>query len=95
VVSEREHREQFEELNLLQTRGFDLCLAIVGPPRLRNRLSEAMRATNLHRTKMAGELATLQAVVSSVVESMLGRLPNETFRMEILAELDAEFWRLE
>jgi hypothetical protein len=31
-VSEREHREQFKELTLLQTRGSDLCHTIVGPP---------------------------------------------------------------
>jgi hypothetical protein len=31
-VSEREHREQFEELTLLQTRGSELCHSIVGPP---------------------------------------------------------------
>jgi hypothetical protein len=31
-VSEREHREQFEELTLLQTRGSELCHIIVRPP---------------------------------------------------------------
>jgi hypothetical protein len=31
VVSERVHREQFEELSLLWTQGSELCLAIVGP----------------------------------------------------------------
>jgi hypothetical protein len=31
-VSERERREQFKELTLLQTRGSDLCHTIVGPP---------------------------------------------------------------
>jgi hypothetical protein len=31
-VSERERREQFKELSLLQTRGSDLCHTIVGPP---------------------------------------------------------------
>jgi hypothetical protein len=40
---EREHREQFEELTLLQTQGYELCLAIVGPPRVRNHLSEGMQ----------------------------------------------------
>jgi hypothetical protein len=48
----------------------------------------------LHHTKMAGELAALQAVVSSAVESMLGRSPDETFRAEVLGELFVEFWRL-
>jgi hypothetical protein len=41
VVSERERQEQFEELTLLQTRGSKLCLAIVGPPQVRNHLSNA------------------------------------------------------
>jgi hypothetical protein len=31
VVSEMEHREQVEELSLLQARGIELCLAIVCP----------------------------------------------------------------
>jgi hypothetical protein len=39
-VSEKEHQEQFEELTLLQTWGSELCLAIAGPPRVRNHLSE-------------------------------------------------------
>jgi hypothetical protein len=38
-VSERECRMQFEELTLLPTRGSELCLTIVGPPRVRNHLS--------------------------------------------------------
>jgi hypothetical protein len=37
-VFEREHREQFEELTLLQTQGFELCHAIVGLPWVRNHL---------------------------------------------------------
>jgi hypothetical protein len=32
VVSEREHQVQFDELTLLQTRGSELCHAIIGPP---------------------------------------------------------------
>jgi hypothetical protein len=31
-VSERERWEQFEELNLLQTQGSELCHAIINPP---------------------------------------------------------------
>jgi hypothetical protein len=31
--------EHFEELTLLQTQGFELCHAIVSPPRVRNHLS--------------------------------------------------------
>jgi hypothetical protein len=95
VVSERERWEQFEELTLLQTRGSDLCLAIVGPPRVRNHLSEGMRSAAHHHTKMAGELATLRAAVSSAVESVLGRSPDEAFRVEVVGELVAKFQRLE
>jgi hypothetical protein len=40
-TSEREHRECFNELTLLQTRGLELCLTIVDRPRAR-RLSEGM-----------------------------------------------------
>jgi hypothetical protein len=58
-VSEREHREQFEELTLLQTQGSKLCHAIIGSPRVRNHLSEGMRLAVLRRTEMAGELAAL------------------------------------
>jgi hypothetical protein len=39
-VSERECWKHFEEVTLLQTRGSELCLAIVRPPRVRNHLSE-------------------------------------------------------
>jgi hypothetical protein len=55
--SEREHRERFEELTLLQTRGFELCHAMVGPPRGRHHLSDGMRHAALRHTEMAGELA--------------------------------------
>jgi hypothetical protein len=82
VPSEREHREQ-------------LCLAIVGPPRVRNHLLEGMRSTALHHTEMVGELAMFCARVSSAVELVLERSPDDTLRMEVLRELVAEFWRLE
>jgi hypothetical protein len=91
----REHREQFEELILLQTRGFELCLAIVGPPRVRNHLLEGMRTVALRHTEMAGELAALRAAVSSIVESVLGHSPDETFQVEVVGELVAKFQRLE
>jgi hypothetical protein len=39
VASEREHREQFEELSLLQARGSELCLTIVSSPQVRKHLS--------------------------------------------------------
>jgi hypothetical protein len=54
-----EHHTQFQELTLLQTRGSELCLAIVGPPRVRNHLSEEMRLVALHHTEMAREHAAL------------------------------------
>jgi hypothetical protein len=91
VVTEREHREQFEELTILQTWGSELCLAIVGPARVRNHLSEGMRAAALRRTKRAGELAALRAVVSSAVEWVLGHSPDETLRVEVVGDLVAEF----
>jgi hypothetical protein len=95
AVSERECYEQFEELTLLQTWGSKLFLAIIGPPRVRNHLSEGIRAAALHHTKMARELATLQVAVSSAIESMLGRSPDGTFSVEVVGELAAKFQRLE
>jgi hypothetical protein len=67
-VSESECWEQFEELTLLQTRGSELCLAIVSPPSVWNHLSEGMWVAALCHTKMAGELAALWAAVSSAGE---------------------------
>jgi CYTH domain-containing protein len=58
-VSKRERREQFEELNLLQTRGSELWHAIIGLPRERHHLSEGMRHMALCQIEMAGELAAL------------------------------------
>jgi hypothetical protein len=40
---------------------------------------------------MVGELAALQMAVSSVVEFALGHLHNETFWVEVVDELVAEF----
>jgi hypothetical protein len=94
-VSERERREQFEELTLLQTWGSELCLAIIGQPWVRNHLLEGMWATALRNTEMGGDLAVLRAVVSSTVESVLGRSSDETFRVEVMGELAVEFWKQE
>jgi hypothetical protein len=94
-VSKREHREQSVELTLLQTRGSELCRAFVGPPQVRNHLSEGMRHAALHHTEMVRELAALRVVVSSVAESTLGRSPNEIFCVEVVGELVAELPRLE
>jgi hypothetical protein len=54
-----------------------------------------MRAAALRHTKMGGELAALRVVVSSTVESMLRRLPDETFWLELVGEQVAKFRRLE
>jgi hypothetical protein len=62
---------------------------------VRNHLSEGMRLATLRYTEMARELAMLWSVVSSVVESTLGRSPNEIFHVEVVGELIAEFQRLE
>jgi hypothetical protein len=91
VVSERECQEQLEELTLLQTQGSNLCHAIVGPPQARHQLFEGMRLVALRHTKMDGELASLWAVVSSAMESVLGRSPNDTFHVEVVSELATEF----
>jgi hypothetical protein len=50
-----------------------------------------MRLAALHQTEMAGELAAFQVAVSTTVESVLGRLPNDTFRVEVVSELATEF----
>jgi hypothetical protein len=94
-VSEKGCWEHFEELILLQTWGFELCFAIVGPPQVRNHLSEGMRIAALRHTEMVGELAALRAAVSSTMEMALGRSPDETFQVEIVGELVAEFRKLE
>jgi hypothetical protein len=54
-----------------------------------------MRAVALHHTKMGGELAALRVVVSSTVESVLRRLPDETVWLELVGEQVAKFRRLE
>jgi hypothetical protein len=50
-----------------------------------------MRLAALRHTEMAGELAVLWAAVSSATESVLGRSPNNTFRLEVVGELAVEF----
>jgi hypothetical protein len=88
---ERGHREQLEELTLLQTQGSELCFAIVGPPQVRNHLSEGMWLAALCHTEMAIELDTLRTVVSSTVVLALGCSPDETFWVEVVDKLVAEF----
>jgi hypothetical protein len=94
-VSERGHREQFEELSLLQTQGSELCHTIVGLPRVRHHLPKGAWLAALRHTKMAGELAVLGVAVSSTVESMLWCSPSKTFRVEVVGELAVEFQKME
>jgi hypothetical protein len=75
----------------MQTRGSELCLAIVGRLRVRSFLSEGMHITALHHTGMAEQLAMLQAAVSSAAEFMLRHSPFETFWVEVVDEMFAEF----
>jgi hypothetical protein len=77
----------------LQTRGSELCLAIVGPLRVRSHLSVEMRIASLQHIEMAGELAALRAAVSFGMKFALEHSPNDTFRVEVMDELIAEFWR--
>jgi hypothetical protein len=94
-VWKREHREQFEELTLPQTRGSELCHAIVSLPWMRHHLTEAMRLAALRHTEIVGELATHRAAVSTVMESVLGHSPSETFCVEVVSELAIEFQKME
>jgi hypothetical protein len=94
-VSERGCQEQFEKLTLRHSRGSELCHAIISPPRPRHHLSEGMRIATLRHTEMAGELAALWAVVTTVVESVLWRSPNDTFRVEVVSEVATEFQKAE
>jgi hypothetical protein len=43
---------------------------------------------------MAGELAMLRVAMSSTMESVLGSSPSDTFHVEVVAELAAEFQKL-
>jgi hypothetical protein len=67
----------------------------LSPPRVRDHLSKGMWLAALHHTKMDGELPMIQAVVSFAMESTLGRKPNDTFHVEVVGELVAEFQKLE
>jgi hypothetical protein len=87
---EREHQERFEELTLLQTRGPELCHAIIGPPRVRH-MSKGMRLVPLRHTEIAGELAVFWVAMSSAVESVLRCLPSNTAYAEVVDELAVEF----
>jgi hypothetical protein len=58
-------------------------------------LSEGLQIATLPHTNMAGELAALWTAVSSTVEFMLRCLPDETFQMEVMDELVANFQKPE
>jgi hypothetical protein len=55
-VSEKGHREHFKKLTLLLTQGLELCLALIGPSRVRNHLSEGMHIAALRHTEKVREL---------------------------------------
>jgi hypothetical protein len=91
-VFDKEHREQFEEPTLLQTRGSKLCHAIVGPPRVRNHLSRWMRLAGLHHTVI---LESLPSLGRWCLLPWSRHSPNETFHVEVVGKLVVEFQRLE
>jgi hypothetical protein len=49
----------------------------------------------LRHTETAGDLASLQVVVSTVMELALGRSLDKTFQVEVVDELVIEFLKLE
>jgi hypothetical protein len=89
-----DHQKQFEELPLLRAWSAKLCLTIVGPWGVRNHLLKRMRADAIRHIEMARELAALRATVTSTVELVLGHLSDETFWVEIMDELVAQFRKL-
>jgi hypothetical protein len=60
-----------------------------------NHLSEGMQIAALYHTEMARELDTLRTMVSSTVQFVLRRLPDQTFRVLAVDEVLAEFRKLE
>jgi hypothetical protein len=62
---------------------------------VRNHLSEEMRIASLRHTEMVRELSTLQSTVTSIVEFVLGRSPDETIQVEVVDELVAKFRKLQ
>jgi hypothetical protein len=62
---------------------------------VRNHLLERMRAAAILHIEMAWDLAALWAVVTSSMELVLGHSPDETFWVEIMDELVAQFRKLE
>jgi hypothetical protein len=95
MVSEMERLEQFEELSLLQAWGAKLCLTIIGPSQVKSTLPTGMWATTLHHAMVIRELAARQAVVTSAMERVLRRSPDETSRVDVMNELTAKIQKLE
>jgi hypothetical protein len=62
---------------------------------VRHHLSEGMWLAALRLTKMVGELAMLQATMSSAMESVLGRPPSDAFHMEVVGDLPTKFQKME
>jgi hypothetical protein len=54
---------------------------------------EGMQIIALCHTEMDEKLAALRVVVSSTVELALGHSSDETFQVEVVGELVAEFWK--
>jgi hypothetical protein len=54
-----------QELNLLQTRGSELCMAIFSSSTVWSHLSEGMQISTVRHIEMVGQLIVLWAVVSS------------------------------
>jgi hypothetical protein len=54
-----------------------------------------MRIASLRHTEMVRELSTLQSTVTSIVEFVLGRSPDETIQVEVVDELVAKFRKLQ
>jgi hypothetical protein len=95
MVSEMERLEQFEELSLLQAWGAKLCLTIIGPSQVKSTLPTRMWATTLRHAMVIRELAARQAVVTSAMERVLRRSPDETSRVDVMNELTAKIQKLE
>jgi hypothetical protein len=93
-MSEREHRAHFEELNLLQTWGSEMCHAIIGPARAKH-LFEGMWLSALCHTEMVGKLITFWAAVSSVAELVVERSPGNTAHVVVVGELLTKFQKVE
>jgi hypothetical protein len=65
----------------------------VGPPRAKC-LSEGMRLVALH-TEVVRDLTAFWVVVSSAVESLLGRSPGNNAHAEVVGELVTELQKVE